>query len=141
MLDKISKMKAHLKNCQNISNETHIQAISELLTDKENVPTCSALPILNPSTSACPLKRLCMSTFSFGDDIASQWSTSLQEDFGNDLLKLFMLCRFSWNSVSNPQMGLFVQKWIPGTKVPGCKALSGHILDREVARVEARTRE
>jgi hypothetical protein len=38
-------------------------------------------------------------------------------------------------------MGLFVEKWIPGAELPDRRALSGRILDREVARVEARTRE
>jgi hypothetical protein len=38
-------------------------------------------------------------------------------------------------------MHLFVEKWILEAKLPDHRALSGHILDREVARVEARTRE
>jgi hypothetical protein len=151
MLGKVSKMRAHLKSCQNISNETRIQAISELPANKENVPSLPLAPMDQlphiqtndgPSNSATPtrlLKRSRTSLSSFGGD--SEWSTSLQEDFSDDLLKLFVSCGFSWNSASNPQMGLFVEKWIPGAKLPDRRALSGRILDREVARVEARTRE
>ena len=149
---KISKMKAHLNNCQNISNETRIQAIAELPANKENVtPLPSTMHYLpdtqldpGPSNSAAParpLKRSRTSISSFGDDSGPQWSTSLQENFDDDILKLFVSCGFSWNSASNPQMRLFVEKWIPGANLPDRRALSGRILDREVAKVEARTRE
>jgi hypothetical protein len=57
------------------------------------------------------------------------------------MLRLFVSCRFAWNSANNPQMGLFIEKWIPGAKVPDHKVLSGRILDREVVKVKARTRE
>ena len=87
------------------------------------------------------LKRSCTSSSSFEGDSTSHWSTSLQEDFSDDLLKLSVSCGFSWNSASNPQMGLFVEKWIPGAKLCDHKVLLGHILDREVARVETRTRQ
>ena len=38
-------------------------------------------------------------------------------------------------------MHLFVEKWIPGANLPDRRALSGRILEREVAKVEARMRE
>jgi hypothetical protein len=148
MPGKVSKLKAHLKSCLNITNETRTQALAELPADKENVPpprTLHGLPYTQsdpgPSTPARPLKRSRTGMSSFEDDSAPQWSTSLQEDFNDDLLKLFVSCGFSWNSASDPQMGLFVEKWIPGAKLPDRRALSGRILDREVERVEARTRE
>jgi hypothetical protein len=78
---------------------------------------------------------------SFGDDSTPQWSTSLQENFDDNILKLFVSCGFSWNSASNPHMRLFVEKWIPGVNLPDHRASSGCILDREVVKVEARTRE
>jgi hypothetical protein len=53
----------------------------------------------------------------------------------------FVSCGFVWNSANNPQMGLFVEWWIPGAKVPDHKGLSGQILYREVVKVEARTKE
>ena len=148
MPGKVSKLKAHLKSCMNITNETRTQALAELPANKENVPpqrTLHGLPYTQsnpgPSTPARPLKRSRTGMSSFEDDSAPQWSTSLQEDFNDDLLKIFVSCRFSWNSASDPQMGLFVEKWIPGAKLPDRRALSGRILDREVERVEARTRE
>jgi hypothetical protein len=141
-------MKGHLVSCQNISNEIRLQAIAELPADKENVPLSASrhlpIPDPGPSNSAIstrPLKRSRTSLSSFGNDSTSPWSTSLQEDFDDDLLRLFVSCGFAWNSASNPQMGLFVEKWIPGAELPDRRALSGRILDREVARVEARTRE
>jgi hypothetical protein len=57
------------------------------------------------------------------------------------LLKLFVSCGFAWNAASHPQLGLFIEKYIPGARVPDCRALAGQILDGEVAKVEERMKE
>ena len=64
------------------------------------------------------------------------WSPSLQQEFGEDLCKLLIATHSSWNTAHNPQMQLFVEKWIPGAIIPDCHTLSGPILDREAGKVE-----
>jgi hypothetical protein len=60
----------------------------------------------------------------------------LQQEFGEDFCKLLIATRSSWNTAQNPQMRLFVDKWIPGAIVPDRRTLSGPILDREAGKVE-----
>jgi hypothetical protein len=57
------------------------------------------------------------------------------------MCKLFVSCGFAWNAASNPEMGLFVSKWILGATVPDRRSLLGRVLDGEVAKVEAQTKE
>jgi hypothetical protein len=64
--------------------------------------------------------------------------TTDQLDFSHDLCKLLVSCGISWNAVSNPEMRLFMGKWIPGVAVQDRRILSGQILDGEVKKVEAR---
>jgi len=56
-------------------------------------------------------------------------------------VKLFVSCGFAWNAARNLQLGLFIEKYIPGAQVPNHRALAGRILDGEVAKVKARTKE
>jgi hypothetical protein len=95
------------------------------------------------STTIWPLKGAKTDSLSFGDVTAAvaDWAVGHQQEFNEDLLKLFMSCGFAWNAASNPQLGLFVEKYIPGAQVPDCRALAGWILDGEVAKVEARMKE
>ncbi len=60
----------------------------------------------------------------------------LQSEFGEDMCKLLIAIRAPWNAANNPQMKLFMQKWVPGAVVPSRKTLSGPILDQEAAKVE-----
>jgi hypothetical protein len=163
MVGKLDKMESHLKTCQKISNKMCARALAEFKADKENrpstsrnsvssVPICTKITLHSPhliynaglpslSTDPRPLKRARTSLSSIDDAATEVWSTGHQQEFNKDMLKLFASCGFAWNSASNPQMGLFVEKYIPGARVPDCRALSGHILDSEVAKVEARTKE
>ena len=68
--------------------------------------------------------------------VARQWNPPLQQEFGEDFCKLLIAIRSSWNTAHNPQMRLFVDKWIPGAVVPDRRTLSGPILDREAGKVE-----
>jgi hypothetical protein len=43
--------------------------------------------------------------------------TTNQLDFSQDLCKLLMSCGILWNTVSNPEMWLFMGKWTPGVAV------------------------
>jgi hypothetical protein len=64
--------------------------------------------------------------------------TTDQLDFSQDLCKLLVSCGISWNAVGNPEMRLFMGKWIPGVAVQDRRILSGRILDGEGKKVEAR---
>jgi len=64
------------------------------------------------------------------------WTPVLQSEFGEDMCKLLIAIRAPWNAANNPQMKLFMQKWVPGAVVPSCKTLSGPILDQEATKVE-----
>ena len=57
------------------------------------------------------------------------WNSELQQEFGKDFCKLLIATRSSWNTAHNPQMQLFVEKWIPGAIIPDRRTLSGSILD------------
>ena len=69
------------------------------------------------------------------------WTPALQMEFGEDMCKLLIAIRAPWNAANNPQMRMFIQKWVPGAVVPDRRTLSGPILDREAAKVEDKLRE
>jgi hypothetical protein len=94
-------------------------------------------------TTIWPLKQAKTDTSSFGDatTTVTNWAAGRQKEFNEDLLKLFVSCGFAWNVASNPQLGLFIEKYIPGAQVPDCRVLAGWILDGEVAKVKARMKE
>ena len=54
------------------------------------------------------------------------------------MLKVFVSAGIPWNAASDPQMHLFFDKWIPGSKVPDRCVLSGWLLDAEVTEAESR---
>jgi hypothetical protein len=88
-----------------------------------------------------PQKRSRVSSFTAGPDgslnlVERVWNSSLQQEFGEDFCRLLIATRSSWNTANNPQMRLFVEKWIPGAIVPDRRTLSGPILDREAGKVE-----
>jgi hypothetical protein len=98
-------------------------------------------PILNPVERPMTRKRSRVSSFTDGSAASSSlveriWNPPLQQEFGEDLCKLLIATRSSWNTAHNPQMQLFVEKWIPGAIVPDRRTLSGPILDREAGKVE-----
>ena len=101
-------------------------------------PLLSSTPMLHIEQ---PMKCSRVSSFTMAPDSSSNlvdrvWNPSLQQEFGEDLCKLLIATRSSWNMAHNPQMRLFVEKWIPGAIVPDRRTLSGPILDREAGKVE-----
>jgi hypothetical protein len=108
-------------------------------------PSLSTLsPLPSPLLLSIPLfpepvsKRKRMSS-SFEDSplsVKAPWTPALQTEFGEDMCKLLIAIRAPWNAANNPQMQLFVQKWVPGAVVPDRRTLSGPILDREATKVE-----
>jgi hypothetical protein len=70
--------------------------------------------------------------------VTRPWNPILQQEFGEDFCKLLIATRSAWNIAHNPQVRLFVEKWIPGAIVPDRRTLSGPILDREAGKVDER---
>ncbi|KAF8800436.1 hypothetical protein BYT27DRAFT_7216943 [Phlegmacium glaucopus] len=100
-------------------------------------PLLLSVPLVNLER---PPKRPRVSSFTSPDNspspVGRAWNPPLQQEFGEDLCKLLIATRSSWNTAHNPQMQLFVEKWIPGAIVPDRRTLSGPILDREAGKVE-----
>ncbi|KAH9050333.1 hypothetical protein EDB87DRAFT_1827458 [Lactarius vividus] len=69
------------------------------------------------------------------------WTSTLQSEFGEDMCKLLIAICAPWNATNNPQMCLFMQKWLLGAVVPDRRTLSGPILDQEAAKVEDKLKE
>ncbi|KAJ7199027.1 ribonuclease H-like domain-containing protein [Mycena pura] len=65
------------------------------------------------------------------------WDQPAQEEFAQDLCKLFIAFNVSWNSASNPELNLFFSKYVPEAKIPDRRVLSGRVLDSLAARTEA----
>ncbi|KAJ7271620.1 ribonuclease H-like domain-containing protein [Mycena rebaudengoi] len=64
------------------------------------------------------------------------WDPIQQEEFAQDLCKLFIACNVAWNSAANPQLLLFFSKYIPEAKIPDRRVLSGRVLDALVVQAE-----
>lgn len=148
------KMLAHLKHCIMISPEKLKEIIIEVRSEKENQPPTPLstpnmafhqnLPFLgthqdlasphHPPTR--PLKRKRTSQSNFSLEAPIMWDESTHTEFASDMCKLFVACGFAWNSADNPEMRIFLEKWIPGVRVPGRRVLAGVVLDGEVELVE-----
>jgi hypothetical protein len=91
-----------------------------------------------PLLSEPPPKRKRASSTFKDSPLSSRppWTPALQLEFGEDLCKLLIAICAPWNAANNPQMQLFVQKWVPGAVVPDRRTLSGSILDQEAAKIE-----
>jgi hypothetical protein len=162
MSGKQDRLLSHLKSCQKVDTQTRDRALLDFAAYKENLPPTrgqSRIPYspaladnsprfplqptpTPPSSSATtrPLKRAKTSLEDIADS-GAPWPSGRQDEFDQDICKLFVSCGFAWNAASNPEMGLFFRKWIPGAMVPDRRSLSGRVLDGEVAKVEARTKE
>ena len=68
------------------------------------------------------------------------WPPEKQEEFYDDLCRLFVACNWAWNGVANPELLLFMSKYISQAKIPDRRVLSGHVLDQLVAQFEEKVR-
>ncbi|KAK7029256.1 hypothetical protein R3P38DRAFT_2703759, partial [Favolaschia claudopus] len=99
----------------------------------------SSLEPPSPYPDSPHLKRRRTSTSSFSQG-PPVWAAEQQEEFGQDLCRLFVACGWSWNAVENPQFKIFFQKYLPTAILPSRRILSGRILDQESNKVIQRTR-
>ncbi|KAJ7735370.1 ribonuclease H-like domain-containing protein [Mycena metata] len=72
---------------------------------------------------------------------AVMWDPSGQQEFAEDLCKLFIACNIAWNSANNPQLLLFFSKYLPAAKIPDRRVLSGRVLDTLVGQIETEMKE
>jgi hypothetical protein len=90
------------------------------------VPT----PIPSPSPSAF-----------YGETVPRTMPTSLLSEFHADLCLLMVSGLVSWHAVDIPYWKHFFAKWVPGAILPNGDLLSGWILDGQVKKADAGTRE
>ncbi|KAJ7226589.1 hypothetical protein C8J57DRAFT_1031627, partial [Mycena rebaudengoi] len=64
------------------------------------------------------------------------WDPLQQEEFVQDLCKIFIACNVAWNSAANPHLLLFFSKYVPEAKIPDQRVLSGRVLDALVVQVD-----
>ncbi|KAJ7231957.1 ribonuclease H-like domain-containing protein [Mycena rebaudengoi] len=103
------------------------------------LPTYSPLPPESPHLDGPPSKR--RRTSSVFSQAPRGWSVDEQEVFSQDLCKLFVTCRWSWNTIENPEFKMFFDKYVPDAKLPDRRVLSGRILTGEAEKVVQRTRQ
>ncbi|CDO74828.1 hypothetical protein BN946_scf184353.g9 [Trametes cinnabarina] len=71
---------------------------------------------------------------------SERWTAARNQELAEDLCKLFVMCNIPWNTISNPQMEVWMAKWLPGAAVPDRRKLAGIYLDAAVQRARARMR-
>lgn len=98
----------------------------------------SSLSSFSPSPLKCA--RTTLSSLDDVDSSLPVFTAAQQKEFNDDLCRVFVSCGFAWRAVDDPEMHIFMKKWV-GAEVTDRKALGGRILDSEVQRVEARTRQ
>jgi len=142
----------HLIKCTKVSPEVRERAKQQKNKDQdENMPvrTLSVTPSLSragtpapprsplgsiqPDSSAMltvprPVKR----------QRTDEWTPSHQQEFSADLLKVFVSAGIPWNAANDPELRQFHEKWIPGSKTPDRRVLSGRLLDKEATEAENR---
>lgn len=99
------------------------------------VGTQLALNITHTS-SAAPVVSTLPRTMGASTLPYMMWDPPKQQEFAEDLCKLFIACNVSWNSANNPELLLFFSKYVPEAKIPDRRVLSGQVLDTLVLRVE-----
>ncbi|KAJ7763398.1 ribonuclease H-like domain-containing protein [Mycena metata] len=66
----------------------------------------------------------------------TMWNLPKQQEFAEDLCKLFVACNVAWNSANNPELLLFFSKYVPEAKIPDRCVLSGRVLDTLILQIE-----
>lgn len=63
------------------------------------------------------------------------FSPDVQQDFENDLCKVFAANGWAWAGADNPWFQWFYRKWIPGSRDISAWSLSGPILERQMGEM------
>ena len=125
---KHDKLAAHIRICTLIPDLICWQAL--LMLERDGISPAASMSNLEIQ----PSKR----SKTNSGCIVNDRQPADQLEFSQDMCKLLISCGIPWNAVSNPEMQLFMGKWIPGVTIQDQRILSGQILDGEVKKVEAR---
>ncbi|KAJ7747620.1 ribonuclease H-like domain-containing protein [Mycena maculata] len=105
------------------------------------LPSYSPLPeSTHPDGVTAANKRQRTSVASAYSQAPESWDVPAQEEFAQDLCKLFVTNRWAWQTVENPKFKIFFAKYLPAVKLPDRRVLSGRILSVEAKKVILRTR-
>jgi hypothetical protein len=106
------------------------------------ISTPELSPLGSPLLLTEPLpKRRRLSSLTTEGQVSYNWTPSLRNEFNDDLVKMMVSTGSSWNFANNPQVGLFMTKWVPRSSVPDRRTLSGPVLNRLVGNVEESMKE
>ncbi|KAJ7238184.1 ribonuclease H-like domain-containing protein [Mycena rebaudengoi] len=161
--NKTERMVSHLRRCVNVDPDVRLRA--QAASKKENttgvrlsrtqqiarsatsnlippavILACSSTPVIDPRIAlnlphSVPEPQIQLASRAHASDL--MWDPPQQEDFAQDLCKLFIACNVAWNSAANPELLLFFSKYIPEAKIPDRRVLSGRVLDTLVVQAES----
>lgn len=138
-------MISHILRCNHVIEETKEKAREEKgrKKDERRGSSSKQATLLIPTTTSAEPASKCQRTIQQNLSVVAtkRWTPGQQHSFEKDLCDLFVSCDIRWNVVTNPQMGLFVKKWIPGADLPDRRDLAGSILKEHVREVEGSTKE
>jgi hypothetical protein len=79
-------------------------------------PLLLSIPLLPEPVSKC--KHMSSTFEDLPLSAKAPCTPALQTEFVEDMCKLLIAIHAPWNAANNPQMQLFIQKWVPGAVVP-----------------------
>ncbi|KAH9916937.1 ribonuclease H-like domain-containing protein, partial [Amylocystis lapponica] len=131
-------------NSENEPPSRHTHPSTQLSQQPTLVSPLQFLPVGSQSSSSSagdrPLKRARTGNSALSDAPAP-WTAAHHDIFASDICRMFVSCGMSWNMANNTEMQLFMEKWIPGSRVPDRRTLSGTYLNRAISDVQDRTRQ
>ncbi|KAJ7938616.1 hypothetical protein B0H13DRAFT_1851561 [Mycena leptocephala] len=141
---KAEHMVSHLTSCRNVTPD--LRTLAQSLSKKENrdnIPRLSRNQeiarsvVLSPDIQMPPLhvtptnfapptiRRTTLNvvhpvpdSLPISTSSPRMWDPPKQEEFAEDLCKLFIACNVAWNSAANPELLLFFSKYVPEAKIP-----------------------
>ncbi|KAF8147012.1 ribonuclease H-like domain-containing protein [Mycena galopus ATCC 62051] len=124
---KVADLKKHIKKCEHVDAKWKKKLDGEADEDEPMV-----------ESAAGSTKR--QGTFLVNSEPApKRFKSTKQAEFDSDTLKLWTVLNASYNSIGIPFVSHFFSKWV-GAEVPGRKALSGHVLDSDVEKIQEKTK-
>src|ERR1700732_790366 len=122
---KSEKLRNHLRKCPLVPSEIRAEALPPTHGDKENAPP-STLNQAGPGNGQTrPSKK--SKTSHTNPAVTFVSVAECQRTFSEDICKLLVSCGIPWNALSNPEMKLFVGKWIPDVALQDRHIVSGRV--------------
>ncbi|KAI0628527.1 ribonuclease H-like domain-containing protein [Trametes polyzona] len=118
-----------------LSTSSHSPSAAMYGTPPKRLKTSPSLPGIIPVGSEHSTDRV-----QAGSAASERWTATRNQELAEDLCELFVMCNIPWNAIDNPQMEVWMAKWLPGAAVPDRRKLAGIYLDAAVQRARARTR-